>query len=155
MTPGLLDALVERLRQAGAGAPDQTAKYIRALGENAPLTPEIAVKDLGSEATAGDAVQRAIALSVVRLIRHDSVMRLDVDPEGVHQARVATRRLRSDLRTFRSLLRSGFVSSLRDELGWLARILGEVRDGDVLVERLRRRVGELPDPSRMPPLRCS
>ena len=72
-------------------------------------------------------------------------MRLDVDPEGVHQARVATRRLRSDLRTFRSLLRSGFVSSLRDELGWLARILGEVRDGDVLVERLRRRVGELPD----------
>ena len=31
MTPDLLDALVERLRQAGAGAPDQTAKYIRAL----------------------------------------------------------------------------------------------------------------------------
>ena len=31
MTPTLLDALVERLRQAGAGAPDQTAKYIRAL----------------------------------------------------------------------------------------------------------------------------
>ena len=31
MTPGLLDALVERLRQAGAGAPDQTAKYVRAL----------------------------------------------------------------------------------------------------------------------------
>ena len=31
MTPTLLDALVERLRQAGAGSPDQTAKYIRAL----------------------------------------------------------------------------------------------------------------------------
>jgi CHAD domain-containing protein len=150
MTPGLLDALVERLRQAGAGAPTQTAKYIRALGKTAPLTPEIAVTDLGPEATAGDAVQRAIALSVIRLIRHDPVMRLDLDPEGVHQARVATRRLRSDLRTFRSLLRSGFVSSLRDELGWLAGSLGEVRDGDVLLERLRRRAGELPDAEQDP-----
>ena len=34
MTPTLLDALVERLRQAGAGAPDQTAKYIRALADH-------------------------------------------------------------------------------------------------------------------------
>ena len=63
MTPGLLDALVERLRQAGAGAPDQTAKYIRALGADAPLTPEIVVNDLGPDATAGDVVQRALALS--------------------------------------------------------------------------------------------
>ena len=104
MTPDLLDALVERLRQAGAGAPDQTAKYIRALAPTSPLAPEIAVADLGPDANAGDAVRRAIALSVIRLIRHDPVVRLDVDPEGVHQARVATRRLRSDLRTFRPLL---------------------------------------------------
>jgi len=148
MTPGLLDALVERLTQAGAGAADQTAKYIRALGSRAPLAPEVAVGDLGPDATAGDAVQRAIALSVIRLIRHDSVMRLDVDPEGVHQARVATRRLRSDLRTFRKLVRPEFASGLRDELGWLAGVLGEVRDGDVLLERLRRRVSELPDADR-------
>jgi CHAD domain-containing protein len=147
-TPGLLDALVERLRQAGAGAPDQTAKYIRALGTGAPLTPEIAVNDLGADASAGGAVQRALALSAIRLIRHDAVMRLDADPEGVHQARVATRRLRSDLRTFRSLLDEEFASSLRSELGWLADILGDVRDGDVLLERLRRRATELPEADR-------
>ena len=116
MTPDLLDALVERLRQAGAGAPDQTAKYIRALAPATPLTPEIAVADLGTDATAGDAVRRAIALSVIRLIRHDPVVRLDLDPEGVHQARVATRRLRSDLRTFRPLLDEEWSSALRDEL---------------------------------------
>ena len=147
-TPGLLDALVERLRQAGAGPPDKTAKYIRALGADVPLTPEIAVNDLGADASAGGAVQRALALSAIRLIRHDAVMRLDADPEGVHQARVATRRLRSDLRTFRSLLDDEFASSLRGELGWLAGILGDVRDGDVLLERLRRRAAELPEADR-------
>jgi CHAD domain-containing protein len=89
-------------------------------------------------------VQRAIALSVIRLILHDPVVRIDVDPEGVHQTRVATRRLRSDLRTFRPLLDRDWAQGLRDELGWIARILGDVRDGDVLLERLRRRADELP-----------
>ena len=144
MTPGLLDALVERLRLAGAGAPDQTAKYIRALASPSPLLPEISVPDLGADATAGAVVQRAIALSVIRLILHDPVVRIDVDPEGVHQTRVATRRLRSDLRTFRPLLDRDWAQGLRDELGWIARILGDVRDGDVLLERLRRRADELP-----------
>src|SRR6476619_1233928 len=113
MTPTLLDALVERLRQAGAGAPEQTAKYIRALAPAAPLAPEIAVAELGPDASAGEVVQRALALSVIRLIRHDAVVRLDLDPEGVHQARVATRRLRSDLRTFRTLLDAEWTDSLR------------------------------------------
>lgn len=148
MTPTLLDALVERLRQAGAGSPDQTAKYIRALADQAPLTPEVPVSDLGGDATAGDVVRRAIALSVIRLILHDPVVRLDVDPEGVHQARVATRRLRSDLRTFRSLVEPAFATSIRDELGWLATTLGEVRDGDVLLERFRGRVAGLPEDER-------
>ncbi len=148
MTPTLLDALVERLRQAGAGSPDQTAKYIRALADHAPLTPEVSVSDLAGDAAAGDVVRRAIALSVIRLIVHDPVVRLDVDPEGVHQARVATRRLRSDLRTFRSLVEPDFARMLRDELGWLAASLGEVRDGDVLLERLRGRASELPEDER-------
>ena len=145
MTPALLDALVERLRQAGAGAPEQTAKYIRALAPAAPLSPEIAVAELGPDASAGDVVQRALGLSVIRLIRHDAVVRLDLDPEGVHQARVATRRLRSDLRTFRPLVDREWSTALRDELGWIARFLGEVRDGDVLLGRLREKAGALPD----------
>jgi CHAD domain-containing protein len=144
MTPSLLDALVERLRQAGAGAPSQTAKYIRALDRAEALRPEIAVADLGPDASAGDVVHRALALSVIRLIRHDAVVRLDLDPEGVHQARVATRRLRSDLRTFRPLVDRKWSTTLRAELGWIAGMLGEVRDGDVLLARLRARAGELP-----------
>jgi CHAD domain-containing protein len=140
----LLEAVVGRLQAAGAGEADPTSKFIRALGSRADGPPEVVVEELPRDATAGEVVRRAIAASVARLIRHDPVVRLDVDPEGVHQARVATRRLRSDLRTFRPLLDEGWALALRDELGWLAEILGRVRDRDVLLERLRRRAEGLP-----------
>jgi len=145
MPRALLDDLVERLQQAGAGTPDTTPKYIRALGPRASQPPEVPLPKLASGASAGDVVRRTIAASVIRLIEHDPVMRLDADPEGVHQARVATRRLRSDLRTFRSLVDSTWATELRDELGWLAGVLGTVRDGDVMLERMRERAAELPE----------
>jgi CHAD domain-containing protein len=85
---------------------------------------------------------------VLRLIRHDPGMRLDRHPEDVHQARVATRRLRSDLRTFRGLVQAEWASGLRDELGWLAGILGAVRDRDVMLQRMARRVDGLAEASR-------
>ena len=137
LPPGLLDTLLERLRSAGAGAPDPTPKYLRALGSRASQPPEVETPELRAGATAGEVVRRAIAASVVRLMLHDPIVRLDVDPEGVHQARVATRRIRSDLRTFRRLLDAEWTRRLRDELALLATILGAVRDGDVLHARLQ------------------
>jgi CHAD domain-containing protein len=141
--PELLATLVGRFTAAGATTADPTPKYERALGER-HHAPEIVVPDLGPDATAGDVVRRAIATSVTRLVVHDPVVRLDADPEGVHQARVATRRLRSDLRTFRTLVDTQATAALRQELRWIAGLLGYVRDGDVLLERMRRRAGELP-----------
>jgi CHAD domain-containing protein len=72
------------------------------------------------------------------------VIRLDADPEGVHQARVATRRLRSDLRTFRTMLDPDWAVPLREELRWLGTVLGEARDADVLLARLQGRVEMIP-----------
>jgi CHAD domain-containing protein len=66
----------------------------------------------------------------------------------VHQARVATRRLRSDLRTFRSVVLADRVEPLRDELRWLGQLLGAVRDNDVLRRRLAAEVDELDDEDR-------
>jgi CHAD domain-containing protein len=144
----LLEVLVARLRESGAGPPDPTPKVVRALGPRASLPPEIDVATLADDATIGDVVRRAIASSVERLIRNDPVVRLDTDPEGVHQARVATRRLRSDLRTFRSVLDAEWAQPLRDELGWLGEKLGAVRDGDVLLARIRNRAAGLPGQDR-------
>ena len=141
----LLDLVIAHLQENGAGPPDPTPKVVRALGPRASQAPEISVAVLAGEATIADVVRRAIAASVDRLIRHDPVVRLDADLEGVHQARVATRRLRSDLRTFGSVLDPEWAQPLRDELGWLAESLGTVRDDDVLLARMRKRASRLPD----------
>jgi CHAD domain-containing protein len=143
---GLLDAVVACLRQAGAGAPDSTPKVIRALGARALDPPEVAPPKLGKKASAADLVRYAIASAVDRIVRHDPGVRIGDDPEDVHQARVGTRRLRSDLRTFSPLLGEEWVSALREDLRWLGRALGAVRDADVLIERLRGQAATLPEP---------
>ena len=60
----------------------------------------------------------------------------DFHPEFVHDLRVATRRARSALRLFKFLFEQGQASALAEELGWIARLLGAVRDLDVLMARL-------------------
>lgn len=94
--------------------------------------------------TAGEVVRFTLASSVARLDAHEPDARLGEDPEDVHQARVATRRLRSDLRTFGDLVEPRWAASLRDELRWLGGEFGAVRDIDVLEEGLRERIQALP-----------
>lgn len=143
---GLLDTVIALLRAAGAGAPDSTPKVIRALGSRALADPEVALVTLGKKPAAADLVRQAISAAVDRIMRHDPGVRIGDDPEDVHQARVGTRRLRSDLRTFGPLLEEEWLQSLREELRWLAGALGAVRDADVLIERLRRQAAALPEP---------
>jgi CHAD domain-containing protein len=80
-------------------------------------------------------VRLALGADIARLLAADPIARLGDDPEGVHQARVAVRRLRSHLGTFRPLLRSAPTTELADELRWLGRRLCAVRDLDVLRAR--------------------
>lgn len=68
-------------------------------------------------------------LSIVRR-QHPRALE-GVDPEGVHQMRVATRRLRALMKAFRSMLGDEVVSRFNAELRWLARNLGHARDADV------------------------
>ncbi|HEV2475304.1 MAG TPA: CYTH and CHAD domain-containing protein, partial [Candidatus Dormibacteraeota bacterium] len=141
---GVITPLVTRLRNAGAGAPDPTPKHIRALGPRAIEPPEVAAEPLLPNAPARDVIRNAIAESVASLLHHDPLVRTGRDPEAVHQARVATRKLRSHLRTFGPLLDVQWTEPLRSELGWLALSLGAVRDREVLLDRLRNRTESLP-----------
>ncbi len=145
--PKLARRLVKLLQEAGAGPIEQMPKVVRALGPRAQAPADVVVGTLPPDATAGEVVRRAIASSVARLIHHDPVVRLDADPEGVHKARVATRTLRSDLRTFRQLVDRAWSDGLRGELGWLAALLGRVRDADVMLARLEGRAERLSGPA--------
>lgn len=92
--------------------------------------------------TAGEVVRLAVGADVARLLAHDPVARVGEDTEGVHQARVAARRLRSQLGTFGPVLRDQPVDRLGKDLRWLGRHLGAVRDADVLRERMTKAVRE-------------
>jgi CHAD domain-containing protein len=95
-------------------------------------------------ATVEALLRHDLAAGTLRLFRHEAGVRIGEDPEAVHQARVATRRLRSTLRTFSSLLEPEWTDRLRDELKWLADLLGAVRDTDVLLGRFQEDLAALP-----------
>ncbi len=97
--------------------------------------------------TTRELVQVVLNGSVQRLIANESAVQSTDETDetdAVHDARVATRRLRSDLRTFRPVLDESWSEPLRDELRWVGRLLGNVRDADVLRELLETRADELP-----------
>ena len=91
---------------------------------------------------AAEAVRAVLADGLRRLLANEAGVRAG-DVEAVHQMRVAVRRLRSDLRTFRPLLQSDWADELSSALRPLAASLGAVRDLDVLVERFDARGADL------------
>src|SRR5207247_10444712 len=127
----------------GAADDDESSELTRALGPRASAPPEVVPILLTSSATACNLLQHAIAVSVASLMRHDPGVRLGDDPEDVHRARVATRRLRSQLRTFRTLLDTEWANALREDLRWLGSGLGSVRDRQVMAQRVRSRSSAL------------
>ncbi|MEQ4302413.1 CYTH and CHAD domain-containing protein [Plantactinospora sp. B6F1] len=145
----LLDAVESALTGAGARAGDFTPKHVRALGATAEAPPDLVPPgELPERPSAGDVVAVAVRRNVNRLLAHDPLVRLRApvgdDDTAVHQMRVGCRRLRSDLRTFRPLVRTAWARPLRDELKWLAGVLGQARDAEVLSARLSRTAGADP-----------
>lgn len=138
-----LEQLKQSLQDAGAGPVEETPKNVRALGSAALELPELHCERPIPQSPAAEVVRYSLAASVERLLRYDAPLRIGMDPESVHQARVATRRLRSDLRTFLPLLVNEWACGLREKIKWLGDELGAVRDADVLVGRLRKRAMKL------------
>jgi CHAD domain-containing protein len=138
------NGIVRVLRRAGATNADAVPKLVRALGERARQPADVSPAPLAASSTIAEVATSTIGFSVQRLLVHDPGARLG-DVESIHQARVAARRLRSDLRTMRPWLQRERVDALRAELRWLGEKLGAVRDADVLGELLQQRMELLPD----------
>lgn len=138
--------VVDRLGAAGAEPGGLVPKVARAVGPRFLDLPEAAEHVLAADPTAGEVVEAALRASTARLLDNHALAVQGDDPEGVHQMRVAARRLRSDLRTFRPLLDRDVTDPLRGELRWLGEVLGAVRDPDVLAEQLRDIAGTVLEP---------
>ncbi|WP_103344203.1 CHAD domain-containing protein [Amycolatopsis sp. CA-126428] len=109
--------------------------------ESLPRTPaELGLPDAPVEARPADPAVHHVRAKLDREIRallaHEPGTRSGVDPEDLHQMRVALRRMRSVLKLSGELVGDG-AEPVRAELGWLGQSLGEVRDHDVLIGHLR------------------
>ena len=138
------DEVRRRLIEAGASEADPLPKVVRALGPRAVAPSEVpAPRPVRSSDPASALVLAAMRSSIRRLLLSDIGVRRHED-DAVHQMRVACRRLRSDLKTFRPLVEPLWGESLRAECKWLADALGDARDLEVLRGRLRRVVDDEP-----------
>ncbi|MBP0437946.1 CHAD domain-containing protein [Tianweitania sediminis] len=91
--------------------------------------------ELVPEMSAQSAFQ-AIITACLRHYRLNEALLLDTrNPAALHQARVALRRLRAALTIFKALYADDDAELIRRDLKWLAGLLGEGRDLDVLIKR--------------------
>lgn len=75
---------------------------------------------------------RAVVSSCVRQLQaNEAGLLAGADPEYLHQARVALRRLRSAISVFQRAFPRSALQSVIDELRWLTGCLGPARDWDV------------------------
>ena len=125
----LVGEVIDRLKEAGARREHRNKLQVVLGTEPSPAHARAHARKV---ATVGELVRESIARGTNQLISNDPHVRLGDDPAALHRARVATRRLRSDLRSLRHVLDRDRVDRLRGELAWLGQLLGGVRDLDVL-----------------------
>lgn len=136
-----LEAIEAQLRRAGATAAEPIPKVVRALGARATAPPDAGPAPLPTPPTMADALTAAIGDALERLVRNDPLARLG-EAEGIHQVRVALRRLRSDLRTLGDAVDEGWRSRIEPRLREVADALGAARDLDVLTASVRAEAAE-------------
>lgn len=149
-TRGLLNVVQGAFLAAGARPSSSASKLERALGPHFPTghrTPPVPRR----KGAAGDVLLAYLGEQVRSLVEQDPLVREDA-PDAVHKMRVATRRMRSTLATFRELLDGDAANRLRGELQWLAGVLGAARDTEVMHARLREMLASEPDTLVMGPV---
>lgn len=134
----LLRKTGKRLTKAGAAPADSASKLSRLLNAAAPVPgPPHAETTPGS---AGEVVMGYLSAQAGALLSQDPRVRR-AEEDAVHQMRVASRRLRSALRSFRRVVEGS--ERLQEELRWLGQVLGEARDLEVVRERFAGRLDGL------------
>ena len=139
---GVLDAVVDALLASGATRAAGPSKLGRALGR-----PRAARAPIARQRSTAGLVLAYLRTQVDALVDNDTRVRLDT-ADGVHDMRVATRRLRSTLATHHRRFDADLVAHLRAELKHLGTVLGDARDAEVLGARLLgdlAALGELTD----------
>jgi triphosphatase len=145
-----MQPFVERLRRECGLQPATLSKFeagLMAAGLSIPGLPDLGPTGVTPSATLGELAFRVLRKDAAAMLAQEAGTRLGEDIEALHQMRVATRRMRAGLDMFADVLpvRAG---RLRAELGWLAGVLGEVRDLDIQLGRFDDWTEEMPGDHR-------
>jgi len=99
---------------------------------------------IGAEHTVDDIIGALLSTCQHHLLSNQHIAEIGRDPEGVHQMRVALRRLRTACMLLRRELGSPTAKVFSGEARWLAQLLGVARDWDVFAtETLSKPAGAL------------
>ncbi|MBP2472582.1 inorganic triphosphatase YgiF [Crossiella equi] len=148
----LLSTVDERFTAAGARRSASKSKIGKLLG-TAPRTPFHRGGKVGKKSSAIAVVLDYLREQAQALVANDVLVRRD-RPDSVHQMRVATRRLRSALRTYGRIVDREHTRELGEELKWLAAELGVARDTEVMHERLVAHIEATPLELLLGPVRA-
>jgi CHAD domain-containing protein len=97
----------------------------------------IALEQLNSSyATVGAFAQKNFEKQFAKFVKWEPEVLADLDPEPLHQMRVASRKLRTVLQLFKPFI--AIQPSLYRDITQVAKCLGEVRDLDVLLLRVQQ-----------------
>ena len=90
------------------------------------------------DASSAEAFQMMARSSLSQVIQNEALFRAGRNEEVLHQMRVGFRRLSAATALFKPMLSDRESDAVRAELRWASRKLGEARDFDVLIGRLRK-----------------
>jgi CHAD domain-containing protein len=145
-----LTPLVDTLRRECGLQPATLSKFeagLLAAGLRIPPPPDLGSLSFDSNPSVGEVAFAVLRKGFNGVLSHETGTRLGEDPEELHDMRVATRRTRAALSLFAEVLPVR-ARHVRTELGWLAGMLGAVRDLDVQLERMEVWIEGFPDDDR-------
>jgi triphosphatase len=138
------------------GQPADLFKLAKALAEEVPVQLAIKSKaDRGYALLANETLEavkagpvalapdvdvqsafRTIAVACLHQLVANQAVMLKSDPEGLHQMRVALRRLRGAISLFSGMLSDPQTNALKAEIKWIASELGPARELEVFLKRV-------------------
>lgn len=135
---------VETALGVEANVASKLATALAAAGDRAPEPDERAFAIHPADRLT-DVAHKTFAKHLARMLWNEPGTRLGIDPEYLHDMRVATRRLRTALDLFETAIPDHPRRGFADDLRWIGRGLGRVRDRDVALARVDELAADAPD----------
>lgn len=107
--------------------PSKSSKYKEAMSHIAENSVAYSIESIT------DLVSQILKINLQKLKKHEADYLTNFNPEAIHDMRVATRRLRTAIKTFKGIL-PGKAKKIQADLNKLAQMLGKKRDLDVFTQ---------------------